>query len=206
MDLLVAAPSKGPRSTTDKTTEMAKNGQFRILATLWISGLLALLLGGGYNLVSGSRTAPQTGSDVVSAYADAPPMQLVLSDEDEADPELATFMGHLQTMAHKLNLSIVAENSELSAFYLHEVEEVLEQIEAVFPEHDGYPVSEMVNAFAMRALDPVEDALVAQDWTFASQSYGRFVESCNACHTATGHPFIQIKMTSMNPLNQSFGR
>jgi hypothetical protein len=186
--------------------EMAHNGRFRILATLWVGGLLALLLGGGYNLVTGSRTVLQAGSSGVSAEANAPALEVVAFHEGEGEPELATFMGHLQTMAHKLNLSIVAENPELSAFYLHEVEEVLEQIEELFPNYDGYPVSEMVTAFAMRALDPVDDALVAEDWTFASQSFGHFVESCNACHGATGHPFIQITMTSMNPFTQSFQR
>ena len=156
--------------------------------------------------LSGSRTALKTDPSAVSAVANAPVLQEVVHDKEEGEPELATFMSHLQTMAYKLNLSIVAENSELSAFYLHEVEEVLEQIEVLFPDHDGYPVGEMVTAFTMRALDPVDDALVAADWTFASQSYGRFVESCNVCHGATGHPFIQITMTPMNPFNQNFGR
>ena len=158
---------------------------------------------GGYNLVSGSRTAQNA---LLSHAVNAPEKPAVYDDEEENDLELATFMGHLQIMAHKLNLSIVAENAELSAFYLHEVEEVLEQIEALFPNHDGYPVGEMVTAFAMRALDPVDVAVASGNWTFASQSYGRFVESCNACHGATGHPFIVIKMSSMNPFNQDFGR
>ncbi len=185
---------------------MVKNGRFRILATLWVGGLLALLLGGGYNLVTGSRTAVRTGSPVASADAKALAFPVAAYGEGETEPKLATFMGHLLTMAHKLNLSIVAENSELSAFYLHEVDEVLEQIEALFPDHDGYPVGEMVTAFAMRALGPVDAALSAKDWTLTSQSYGRFVESCNACHGATGHPFIRVTMTSMNPFNQNFGR
>ena len=180
---------------------MRKGKPSKILKSRWMVVLFALLLGGGYNLVSGSRTASET----VLAVANTPTPE-AMDDEEESELELATFMGQLQTMAHKLNLSIVAENPELSGFYLHEVEEVLEQIEALFPQHDGFPVGEMVTSFALRALDPVEEGLLDEDWSYAARSYERFVESCNGCHDATGHPFIEIVTTSMNPFNQNFGR
>jgi len=178
---------------------MVREGRFGIVKSLWRGLIFALVLGGGYNLVTGSRTAQTV---VVSPAIDAGYRE----EEEESGLELATFMGHLQIMAHKLNLAIVAENAELSEFYLHEVEEALEQIEVLFPDHDGYPVGDMVTTFAMRSLDPVDAAVASGDWIFASQSYGHFVESCNACHGATGHPFIVIKTTSINPFNQDFGR
>ena len=202
-DLERGAQISSRRSTQRRITEqMAGDKRFRLLAILWVAGLVALMLGGGFNLVVGNLAlSPASARANSPQYLPAPPGPTTV-----ASPELATFMGHLQKMTHKLNLSLVAENPGLSAFYLHEVEEVLEQVLATFPTHDGFPVGDMVSDYTLASLDPLSAFITSGDWIGASRSYVRFVDSCNSCHEATGHGFIKVNASSANPFNQNFDR
>ena len=120
------------------------------------------------------------------------------------EPELASYMSDLQHHTHKLTLSIEAENDALAGFYLHEVGEIAEQIETLFPEHDGFPVA----ALARELLDPrlvaLRGALERSRWAEARSGLGDLVTACNACHAAAGHGFIRVEVTTANPFNQSF--
>jgi hypothetical protein len=120
------------------------------------------------------------------------------------EPELASYMSELQQQTHKLNLAIEAENVALAGFYLHEVGEVGEQIQLLFPEHDELPVA----ALARELLDPriraVRAPLERAQWEQAKLRLGELVAACNDCHTAAGHGFIRVELTTANPFSQSF--
>lgn len=119
-------------------------------------------------------------------------------------PELATTMGELQRHTHKLMLSVDAENTPLAAFYLHEVEEIAEELEALFPDHDGVPVAALAAELLQPRIAVLDGALEGADWALARDGLRGLVDGCNACHAAAGHDFIQVELTTANPFNQSF--
>ena len=121
-------------------------------------------------------------------------------------PELAYYMADLQHFTHKLDLSVLAENPELAEFYLHEVGEVAEQVEAAFPEHDGAPVAELVRSLLRPRIHALEAPIGDARWDDARAALTDLVAGCNACHAAAGHGFIRVEVTAANPFNQYFGR
>jgi hypothetical protein len=124
--------------------------------------------------------------------------------EAAVEPELAAYMGELQRQTHKLNLSVDGQNRELAGFYLHEVREVVEQIEERFPRHDGFPVADLVRATLDPQLATLRAAVGDARWHAARSGLGELVAGCNRCHAATGHGFVRIELTNENPFNQSF--
>ena len=126
------------------------------------------------------------------------------SQEPRFDPELATYMSDLQHHTHKLTLSIAAENPALARFYLHEVQEIAEQIETLFPEHDGVPVARLVHELLDPRLAGLGETLKAARWNEARSGLANVITACNSCHAAAGHAFIRVEVTTANPFNQSF--
>ncbi len=122
------------------------------------------------------------------------------------EPELAGFMADLQHHTHKLDLSIAAENPELAGFYLHEVEEVAEQVERLFPHYDGAAVAALVRSLLLPRLGTLRVSIEAARWDEARSGLSDLVASCNACHAAAGHGFIRVEVTDANPFNQSFAK
>jgi len=120
------------------------------------------------------------------------------------EPELTSSMSDLQHHTHKLTLSIEAENGALAGFYLHEVGEIVEQVEQLFPEHDGVPVARLARELLDPRLAELRDALARSRWDEARSGLGELVAACNGCHAATGHGFIRVEVTTANPFNQSF--
>jgi hypothetical protein len=120
------------------------------------------------------------------------------------EPELARYMSDLQHHTHKLTLSIEAENGALADFYLHEVGEIAEQVEALFPEHDGVPVARLVHDLVDPRLAGLRAALARSRWDEARGGLRELVAACNDCHAAAGHGFIRVEVTTANPFNQSF--
>jgi hypothetical protein len=120
------------------------------------------------------------------------------------EPELASYMSDLQHHTHKLTLSIEARNGALADFYLHEVGEIAEQVEELFPEHDGVPVARLVEDLLAPRLVALREALAHSRWDEARGDLGELVAACNGCHAAAGHGFIRVEVTTMNPFNQSF--
>jgi hypothetical protein len=120
-------------------------------------------------------------------------------------PELAAYMGEVQHKTHKLDLAIQAENGALALFYLGETREIFEQIERLFPEHDGHAIAEMARAVSEEHLSVVGERIGSERWEEAAAGFSRLLQACNSCHAATQHDFIQVRSTTSNPFNQSFG-
>jgi hypothetical protein len=113
-------------------------------------------------------------------------------------------MGELQHHAHKLDLSIQAENADLARFYLHEVAEVAERIEHTFPRHDGHAIAELARTILQPELVRLRAALARPSWGEARSGFVGLIAGCNRCHAATGHGFVRIEAATANPFNQSF--
>lgn len=118
---------------------------------------------------------------------------------------LMGWMGLLQTLSHKLHLSVLAGNSELADFYLHELEEAVEGLEQDVESYDGFPVGRMAPAMLGRAMEQLDESVDAGDWARARERSASLFQACNACHQATDHGYIVVAPTEVNPFAQRFG-
>jgi hypothetical protein len=124
------------------------------------------------------------------------------AEAPEAD--LAAVMGEMQRHTMKLGLAIEGRNQPLSAFYLHEVEEMLEALGSI-EQHEGMPIASPAKTILAPLLPPVDQALTAGNWNAAEVEYSNLVNGCNRCHTATEHDFIVITVPKgPAPWNQQF--
>jgi hypothetical protein len=119
------------------------------------------------------------------------------------DIELVRYMGKLQYMAHKTALAIDARNQPLASFYVHEIEELIEYLEAV-ESYDDYAIGSLVKSHLVSPFEALEDGVKAGDWEGASKRFDELVASCNSCHETTDHAYIRIHRSTANPFMQSF--
>lgn len=120
-------------------------------------------------------------------------------------PELALLMGELQRLTHKMALSADAGNAELANFYMHESLEQMKKIQTEVPEYEGQPVALLMDRMGLTAYATMQEAVNAKDKQRMLAALDTVIQSCNACHAATLHPFIRItRGTEVNPFNQSF--
>ena len=122
----------------------------------------------------------------------------------EPAPELAASMGDLQRFAHKLGLSLHHSNQPLAQFYLHEMEETLEEISDKIPTHDGLPIKALLSTILLPPLSQLDSALEHGDFEQSLKAWPNVIQACNRCHAATEHAFIRISDIRENPFNQDF--
>ena len=112
----------------------------------------------------------------------------------------------LQYFMHKAGLSMRADNLELADFYLHEIEEILEVVGEI-ESYDEMPVGELSKAMLGPAFHDLEEAVDSGDSSAALSAYTTVINSCNACHTATGFAYIKIADRSTeNVFMQDFSK
>jgi len=120
---------------------------------------------------------------------------------DEVD--LVRHMATLQYMSHKANLAVEARNKPLANFYVHEIEEIIEDLETV-ETFDGYAIGTLVKKLLTPSFEALEDSVKAGNWEAADEDFDKLVASCNSCHKTTDHGYIHIVRSSVNPFMQSF--
>jgi hypothetical protein len=107
--------------------------------------------------------------------------------------ELAHSMGRFQLYANKLWFSGKEGNWSLAGFYVHEIEENMEEIEASSLVENGQNVSELIRSFGLEPLSEVSTAIEKKEIHSFELAYENMLTYCNACHVATGKPYIKIK-------------
>ena len=80
-------------------------------------------------------------------------------------------------------------NWGLAQYQLKEATEIQEVGEVTRPGK-----AEPLRNFEHAYLDPLEEAIEAQDWSGFEARYKAAVAGCNGCHAATGHPYIQYRL------------
>lgn len=126
------------------------------------------------------------------------------ASEQHEDAELALQMAHLQRWTHKTTLALQERNPELADFYLHEMEETIEGIQEEVPTYEGHPIADLTEEMLVPSVESVDEALDEEDWSRVDKRVQDLVQSCNQCHTATEHGFIQIEVQEANPYPQNF--
>lgn len=110
----------------------------------------------------------------------------------EQEIELAVLMGRMQLYMNKLYFAGINGNDELRDFYIHELEEITEEIEDGEVMHEGVNISQNMQMYGSAQLKAFEEAVADNSKDFKS-AYNGFVNACNSCHTASKYPFIIIK-------------
>lgn len=106
--------------------------------------------------------------------------------------ELADPMFDLQRFADKLYFSGIGENWQLANFYVHEMEEKATEIMAHNVVEGGVEITPLIKTLLVPAIEQVEASVQTRDKAAFVEHYRGLVESCNKCHEATKHQFIQI--------------
>lgn len=120
-------------------------------------------------------------------------------------PHLGWAMVQVQTYHAKLYFAGAAKNWELAAYYTHELEEALEDVEKLHPEHEGIKIAELIKAMALPQVENVEKAVEQKDAVAFSAAFEKLTTSCNQCHQAAGKSIIRIKVPQGAGLpNQDF--
>ena len=114
-------------------------------------------------------------------------------------------MSGIQLHFAKLYYSAEAKNQALTEFELGEIEENLDRAAQLRPTENNTDLARFVEGFKSQALASMSKASQAGDLTGFKKAYGQAVQSCNACHQATGHPYIVITEPTSPPVsNQHF--
>ena len=149
------------------------------------------------------RIACGIGAGVVAALLAVASLAAWASGEE--DVHLVDKMSALQYFMHKAGLSIRAGSLELADFYLHEIEEVLLEVEEI-ESYDGHPVGQLSGAMLGPSFHELEEGVDSGDPERALSAYQVVLDACNACHVATEFGFIKVEDRSTeNPYMQSFG-
>lgn len=162
---------------------------------------IVLLLSVVYLLVQHNRMDRQL------ALLDKPVIEKEVAEEEGSEVELVKSMTFMHIYMNKLYFSGMAMNHELIEFYTHEIEEIMEEIEAAKVEEDGYDISALMKSYGLAQLEQLESKLEkAEDFAGFEEAYKQFIQnSCNSCHRATEHEYIQITVPETRILsNQNF--
>lgn len=113
-------------------------------------------------------------------------------------------MERYQRFSQKLWFAGQESNWELAEFYTHEIHEVTEELIGSTVFHDDRDISKLAGEMMEEKIAELDQAVDAQEEELFVKNYLGLINSCNACHTATEHDFIKIKVPVINPFNQEF--
>lgn len=122
-------------------------------------------------------------------------------------PELATYMGELQRLTHKLALSADAGNFPLVEMYAHESLLQIQKIQREVPEYEGQPIALLIDRMGLPGFEAIQKAVAdrSDDPKVLLPAVEQLVQSCNTCHAAVQRGAIRITLgIDHNPFNQSF--
>lgn len=123
--------------------------------------------------------------------------------EANEDVDLAHLMANLQYFLHKTGLSITATDPRLVEFYIHELDESIEEIEGI-NNYEGYPIGELTKAMLLPSFEIFKKSIKKIDVKAVHSAYLNLIQACNNCHAATKHEFIKITHNESNPFLQTF--
>lgn len=105
-------------------------------------------------------------------------------------PHFGDLMSKIQIQHEKLYFAGQHENWTLADFQLEEMEEVVEDAQDFHSHKEKGQLIEMIEA----PMDSVAKAIEQKDLNSFNQQYDLLTNTCIACHKATGHTYIQIRI------------
>lgn len=124
---------------------------------------------------------------------------------DSYVPGMGDLMSALQLRHAKLWHAGQAENWDLAAFELHEIEESFERVARWHPEEEGLPVAPTLAAHMHMAADTLQRSVAQRDRQAFELAFDEFTRGCNGCHQTMKHGFIVIRRPIADPVgNQAW--
>lgn len=119
---------------------------------------------------------------------------------ETASPGVGQIMTRAQLDFAKLYFAGQARNWDLAEFERGEVAEDLKAAVALRPKERGVNIAGIMGAFSNGPLTSLQNAIAVYDWPLFRKAYRESVKMCNACHQATGRPFIVITVPTHPPV------
>ena len=115
--------------------------------------------------------------------------------ENANRPRYGPLMADVGRRFERLGRAARAGRYDLAAFEVDEIGEVFEDDlpKAELPrESMGVNLSGVVDAFVKTNLPELDRAVRAHDMTAVARAYANAAATCNGCHRASGHSFVEI--------------
>jgi hypothetical protein len=117
------------------------------------------------------------------------------ADPEPFHPHMGALMSMLIQPRHaKLGLAGQAENWALAAYSLKELKQGFAVVARTVPRFRGAPVAGLIESTVEQPLTVVDFAIKLKFRTQFNDGYAQLTAACNACHAATEHPFVVIKV------------
>ena len=124
-----------------------------------------------------------------------PPACVGAEPEERPGARYGALMAEVGLRFERLGRAAVARRFDLAESERGEIEEVFEEdLPKAEPprESAGVNLAGVADAFRQTNLPDLKSALEAKDTTALGAAYSRAAETCNGCHRASGHAFIEI--------------
>ena len=99
----------------------------------------------------------------------------------------------------KLALAGQAQNWDLAAYELEELQETFEDVGKLVLKHGTLAVAPAIASTVTPAMAEVGKAIKAKDLAAFTKTYADLTASCNACHQSADHPMIVIQVPISSP-------
>lgn len=126
---------------------------------------------------------------------------------EELTPETAVLMAQVQIQHAKLYYAGRAQNWQLAAYTLHEINEALQAVQTFNDQFEDFPtpLSELVPSLVGPPLGELHGAIRAKDSVRFDAAFDSLTGACNACHVTLDHGFIRVQApTAREFSNQRF--
>jgi hypothetical protein len=120
--------------------------------------------------------------------------------EDRFSPGLHSQMVEMQHRHAALWFAGDAGNWGLTDYMIHELEELVEDMEEINPVYREVQVAELLREMTVPAIERMEDAVEAEDRAAFAQAYDQLTTACNACHVASDRAAIVMQRPTAPPL------
>jgi len=108
--------------------------------------------------------------------------------------ELAVHMGRMQRYHHKLWLAGEAGNEELAHFYLHELEESMEEVAQARLVEDGVDISKHMATYGLATIRSLKEVMERDGVQALHGQSELLAKACTSCHLECQVPFLRIKV------------
>ena len=138
-----------------------------------------------------SAYASDMGKEVIATKHNK---DLTLAQLAEIQPGLGSIMiefGHRFYVAY---YAAKAGNWELASYQIDELVEAQEVAEATRPKY-----TEALKKFEHGEIADLKKVIKTKDWKLFAVQYTKTTHACNACHTSSGHPYIQYRLPKEAP-------
>ncbi|MDQ3102124.1 MAG: hypothetical protein M3R08_12100 [Bacteroidota bacterium] len=116
------------------------------------------------------------------------------NEAHEEEIEVAIIMGRIQRFHQKFWIAARAQNAPLAQFYLHEMEEAMEEIADAQLHDDGVDISTNMRTYGLAMNKHLQTILENQGVDQLLTGSGSLVKACNSCHVASGYEMIKIRI------------